>query len=459
MNDYQENIYLLILDNRAFSFQLDFTTNELRKNLVKSKKELKTVIYIFLFFNLFVSIIIIIFIFGYIIMFFIITIEIIKNINIYLNEKNGDIKNNEIIKKKIDNLKILLSFYENDIDSSISELNFLYSHYRENYNLKMKEESKLLRKENRNEIEDSNKKVSCFSIFKKVRINKLFIYSGRKNSYLYSFSVLIIFILIFNFITIVNWIYFFKKDDTISNWVELCDGLVSTTNKLMTNFYLMIYNNQTLDEISHIYNTKDFASYAYNDLLNLYDSEKYLKSIKDISSFFNEQNIIYDCNNFYQNMKNDFFYLLKKEYQNEEFKFLFTIYYFCNWSNVMKFKNFKTIFLQLFSQLKTVMEDFNNINYNDIIEYINNIDIVKIEIIFLITYIYLFDIMFNNIKISTMTMMSIMGDKIFFTGSVLTILVIYLIIVMFFVYIKNIDKDFRKFIQIRKIFKICNTNE
>ena len=76
-----------------------------------------------------------------------------------------------------------MSFYENDIDSSISELNFLYSHYRENYNLKMKEESKLLRKENRNEIEDSNKKVSCFSIFKKVRINKLFIYSGRKNSY------------------------------------------------------------------------------------------------------------------------------------------------------------------------------------------------------------------------------------------------------------------------------------
>ena len=458
LNNYQENIYLLILDSKDFYFQLDMTINELGTKIYNYKNSIKTSIFVILSFNLIISIIIFIFIFGYITMFFIITYKIIKNINIYLNDKYGDISIKEIMKKKLDNLKLMLSFYEKDINFSINELNLVYSHYRGNYNLKIKEEYKLFRKDTLKEVEDSNKKKHCIYYFHKININKLMNYSGRKNAYLYSLLVIIILLLFFYIIAIINWVFFYKKDDIVTNWVVLCEELVSTSYQLMFSFYIMIFNNQTVDDFSQYFEQKDYISYTFNKLLNLYEAEKYFKSMKNIAEF-NEQNINYDCDKFYHNIDNNIFNILKTNYQNEEFQFFFTMFYFCNWSNVMKFKNYKTIILQLFNQLRTIMEDFDNIYYNNIIEYINNINIAKVEVVFLIAYIYLFDTIFSNIKISTTAMIVKIGNNINNSFNIFIFLIIFLIFAIFFIYVRNINYDSKKFIQIRKVFKICNTNE
>ena len=137
------------------------------------------------------------------------------------------------------------------------------------------------------------------------------------------------------------------------------------------------------------------------------------------------------------------------------------MYYFCNWSNVMMFKRYKTIYLQLFQQVKNIMENFNNNDsYDGIIKSINsNDDIGRIEIIFLITYTYLIDIINTNIKIMIITMMEKLGNNIIITALIYLAMLIIFTFVLYFVYLRNINSDFKKFIQVKKVFKVCNTNE
>ena len=125
----------------------------------------------------------------------------------------------------------------------------------------------------------------------------------------------------------------------------------------------------------------------------------------------------------------------------------------------MIFKNYKMIYLQLFNQAKIVMENFTNIDYNDIIEYFVNNDIVEIEIIYLITYTYLLDSMSENTKHLITEAMETMKNRITVSSFIFFILLVILIFIIYFLYIRNVSKDTMHFIHIRKVFKICNTNE
>ena len=457
LNAYQENIYLLILDNKALVLHLDITINEIGMNTYNIKKKLKTTLLLFISFNVILGIIVFILILAYLFLFFIVIFNILKNINIKLKEKIGDIQINDIIKKKIDNLKLLLSFYEYDINSTVSDLNNIYNNYKENYNLKIKEELKTFKREQETE-KYGDKKESYIKILKTIKEKKLFNYSGRKYVYLFFLLIIITIFLFLYIVAIIIWIKYFKKDKIVENWVILCEDLVSITYRLMTSFYMMMFNNQTLDDISHNFKVDNFLSFTYSKLLNIYEARKYFKSMNDVIKY-NEENIIYDCYNFYENINNDFFLLLKSKFQDEEFQFFFTINYFCEWSNVMKFNNYRTIYLQLFSQIRVVMENFYNINYSDIINFINDINIVKIEIIFQITYVYLFDFMYTNIQTSIREMMNKLYFSIIASGIAFLLMILFLIFIVCFIYVRNIEHDCKKFIRIKKVFKVCNINE
>ena len=222
----------------------------------------------------------------------------------------------------------------------------------------------------------------------------------------------------------------------------------------------MIFNNQTLDDISSSIEGKDYIKYIYNKLTDIYIADQYFYMLDEIPTI-NDYNIKFDCKLFYQNLKNDLFEQLKNKYKNETQKLYNTMNYFCNWSNVMMFKRYKTVYLQLFQQVKILMENFNNNDsYEGIVKSINsNDDIGRIEIIFLITYKYLIDVINSNVEIMITTMMKKMGKNIIITSLIYLIMLIILAFVIYFVYLRNINSDFKKFIQVKKVFKVCNTNE
>ena len=84
---------------------------------------------------------------------------------------------------------------------------------------------------------------------------------------------------------------------------------------------------------------------------------------------------------------------------------------------------------------------------------------IKIETIYLITYIYLMEIMNQNVFTFIMEMMNLLGKNIISTSIIFFFLLIFLLFIILVMYIRNINNDFKKFLQIKKVFRICNLNE
>ena len=226
----------------------------------------------------------------------------------------------------------------------------------------------------------------------------------------------------------------------------------------MQNFIMMIFENVTLEELSEGYKTEDFFSLFYSNLTKLYHNKKYLQILSQYL-ITTEANMNYNCLEFYSNLNNKNYMQLYNKYSNDSERFLFTMYFFCEKTNIMTFKNYKTIYLQLFSEVQIIMEDFTNNNYNDIIQFINRNQIVEIEIVYLITYTYLLDLMSENIKHSIVVILKKTKNQINISFLIFLILIIILILIIYFLYIRNVSKDTLHFVHVRKVFKICNMNE
>ena len=161
---------------------------------------------------------------------------------------------------------MLLLFYEKDINSTINDLNSIYHNYKESYNLKLKEESKNVKRENmkEKEKETKNNNSNLFKLFKCKYFNIFFTYSTKKNIYIYSIILLIIFVVLIFLIYIIILLQHLKKQNNILRWVDLSKGLSTSTNLLMTNFLIMVFTNQSFTEISSKFPNKDYISYKKN---------------------------------------------------------------------------------------------------------------------------------------------------------------------------------------------------
>jgi len=254
------------------------------------------------------------------------------------------------------------------------------------------------------------------------------------------------------------WNLYFKTDKLLGEWSPLASGASLDTSMLMSNLLTMIYNNQTLDEISLSFKTKDYISYIYTKLTNLYQADKYKTIILNINNF-GGMNPNYDCIVFYNNLNNEFFSSLLNKFIGEQEELNNTINSFCKMSKVMDFENYKAIYLQLFSLVKLSMINFKNYEYNDIIEFIDKYEIYKIEIMYQLTYVYLLDILNQNIQQTMMIMINKMKIDINVSSSIALLLIIILLFLTFFIYIRNVKNDCKNVIHIRKVFRVYNSNE
>ena len=125
----------------------------------------------------------------------------------------------------------------------------------------------------------------------------------------------------------------------------------------------------------------------------------------------------------------------------------------------MEFKNYRAIYLQLYNNIEVIMENFDNLTYQNIVLFFNEYEIIKIEIIYLITYVYLVEIMNKNINLFTQQIINMLGKYVISTSITFFSLLVLLIIIIYAIYIRNVNNDCKKFIQVRKVFKVCNFNE
>jgi len=458
LTTYQENIYLMILDFKSFGQQFDLMSTDIYENIINIKSKGKKLINNVNIINFIFLIIYILILISFITLYYIIILKIIKNISKNSRERIGKTTIKEIMQKKINNLKLLLKFYENDINKTINNLNKIYDDYKENYNLKIKEEWKLFKRYEAKEIK-SNQNENLLNSIKLIRRLKLFELSGKKHIYFYSTIFIIIISLILYFSILIIWYLYFKKDKILVEWLPLTNDASLDTSKLMTTLLMMIYNNQTLNEISLTFKTKDYISYIYTKLTNIYQADKYQDIIISITKFGEKNIVSFDCTDFYNNLNNKLFSSLLNKFKDEQEELNNTINSFCRMSKSMDFENYKTVYLQLFSLIKLSMINFNNFEYNDIIEFIDKYEIYKIEIMYLLTYAYWLDFLNQNIELSMMTMANKMKADVHISLFIVLLLVIILASLTFFIYIRNVKKDCKNFIHIIKLFRVYNSNE
>ena len=228
----------------------------------------------------------------------------------------------------------------------------------------------------------------------------------------------------------------------------------------MANFLIMLYTNQTFQEVSSHLETKDFTPYIYGKLTDLYKASGYLSQIEDFL-LISQQSVKYDCNQFYANLNNYYFNKIVERYKNmnSTYKLYFTLGFFCEVSNVMNFKNYKTAYMQLYNPVESIMQSFESGEYSYILKFIENNNVPGLQIFFFITYIYLLDIMNENIENVYVYMVNEINSKLDIMGIIFLIAFIQLVISVFTIFSRNMDKDCQNFIQMRKIFKVCNLNE
>ena len=118
LNPYQENFYLLLLDDEEFFIYLNTTMYKIEGILAKESASLKKNVFLIMGINAFLYVITFFFLFWYISVHLIIIFLILRGIYTFLNDKLGEIAIKDIMRRKIDNLKVMLSFYENDINTS-----------------------------------------------------------------------------------------------------------------------------------------------------------------------------------------------------------------------------------------------------------------------------------------------------------------------------------------------------
>ena len=461
LDSSQEAIYLIILDYKTFSNHFGLVVREVAYYINSRRKIFKLIIYSFICLNVFVFFFILLLIFVYFSLYLFISFKLLYDIDLGLKEKIGDYSIKDILRKKIDNLKLLLNFYENDIGEIIRDLNNIYNDFQDKYNIKIKGDSrtKFLKKDGKNEKEKKNKNTSCSSIIHIFKQYHLFQYSKRRKLYFYNLLfifILGIFIYIIAFYNI--WTYF-KLDETLYYWVSASHKLSVETSEFMNKFLLMFLNNQTFFGNSQNFSSRDYIHSVYSQLTEIYKIERYSNLLLKDMVIQDEKKLNFECETFYKETKNDFFEQLKSKFINEEDKLYNTMLVFCKLSNIMMFKNYKTIFLQLFSKVKNLIENFQNGNYNYIINYIKKYSIGKIEITFLFTYTFIMEYSFNNVKIVLLGMENKYSKTNFITGASFILLAIILLLVIKLVYIKNVKNDCNKFLQTKKVFKICDTSE
>ena len=461
LNPYQENFYLLILDDGAFFVKLNDTIYKIEDLISRKFNRFKFNVILTMSINAFLYLVIFFFIFYYICVHIIIIFQILKEVYEFLNEKLNEIPIKDIMRKKIDNLKLILSFYEKDINTTINELNSVYNNYKKNYNLKIKEESRLVKKENKIEKDiKKNNNLNFFKLFNFKYFRRFFAYSTKKNTYFYSILFNAIFIILLFGLYLLLWLSYFSRQYKAIGYINIARELSKASNDIIANFLIMIHSNQTFEQVSSHLDNKDFTSFMYFKLTDLYEAKGYIDSIQDLLTY-KQENFIFNCELFYKNLDNPIFTSLLSMYESNSnlTKFYNTMAYFCEASNVMAYKNYKTVYMQFFNPIETMMQNFKEENYSVIFNYIKDNNIEEIEILFFIIHIYFLDVMNTNVNDIFILLLKKINNNIDLTGIIFIVAVIHLVISLFFIFKINMNKDCHNFITMKKIFKVCNISE
>ena len=458
LSQYQSYFYYIVLNYKTFINSLDIISIQLTiKTSILGINSIRLT-FIFMLVNLLFYLLLHCSLFLYIQQYFKLIANLFQDIQNKLNLKNDNISVSEMFYQKIEKLKIIITLYKQDIYQAIVDLNFIYDNYKKLVEEKNRETAQYLKKEKY--INESNNTINSMEDkLKKMNIKYIISVPENKRRIIY-ISISLFYSIIITISLSYLWSSYYSVYNRIYTLIKSHGNLSNNLFKLLNYYHLMIFENITIENINNFerYNTsigEDVFSNIYKNIRDIYDSKKYMDklggyNLDNIDAYYN-----YTCKSYYESLFRTDEYLRMSNIKYKDF-----LIFACENSKIFTTNNYKQIFSILFEYIQIGINEINDRSYKGLINIVHGNHYPKTIVFSLTVYNYALEILglqlqrksyqkINSIKVNYVNISFI----IFYISSFIIILIII------FGYICNLNNNYNKIYELKKIFKICNKSE
>ena len=464
ISEYQISVYSYLINYKLFVVR--FSDLNSRLNQLINNKEQK-VMYIF---NIFHNIIFVVMIFQIItILLYLLTynriLAQILNSIIIKFEMNFDDDNDFkiLFKTKIDQLNSIVNIYTNNPITPMSEINKNCIKYKNLLNKKKKNEQRSNMNKKIVEEEDDN------LIFKDKQkyINWIEIYQKGYDKFYIIFTIIIaITDIIVYAVLFAIWIDYNKKSTATLELIYYSWNFERNTLRVVNFYNTMLFNNQTLEDITNDYFSYDNYTAIENIHQILYSYFELKRKRQNIANIYKSYEFFcdYNCKSLYDvldSMKTNSFSqtlsIVKEKYNidSEELKIGFVKE--CEENKPFIGNSVSPAFQNIYQKITDAMILLKNRTYEAVIKTIFSSSFPKLSSVFLNVIRYIIYIVGNiTYTDASNTILEILGKYIIISLILYIVYEFLLFIFFFFIYIWNINTQCKNIFKLKSVFEVAN---
>ena len=397
---------------------------------------------------LFIKILILSLLFFYVNHFYKILLIIINSIRIKLKNGEESIDFKTFFESKILNLEQLIQLYSENPVTILSKLEHIYYKYN-------KEIKEFMKKQNneKEELEDKYK-----SLIKQIHKKSIFTKRTLKKSRykkIYQIIMILLIMGIIGIFLIENYLLLLIFSDSILviKLIKNQSSSEASAYKNVIYFQLMLYLNQTEEEISLIENYESIDSHIQEKFIDIFISEQTQKQVSSILPFLSEL-VSLDCKDFYDLANDQRLNIINEKYPNE--KIYVNLSYYCSNTKAMNAHKSEIVFQNLFGLIMDGIKSIGLKNYEGIIKFLEKDYLYKCLLFNYFIFRPLRSIVnFQVIVIGTKNIMKLFDNFLLMNIIVDAISDLMVIFIIVFVFIIGIEKNYKKIVRLRNVFRIC----
>ena len=371
-------------------------------------------------------------------------INIINSIKKKLKQDNKYFR--QTYTQKIRNLEKLIYMYiENPIDI-LSNLDKIYENYKTTMN-------KIKKKKYNNPFHYKTKyllkleKLNLFSLktLRKNGINKIY----------YNFIIMIfISIIIIFIIEIIYWSNCFFIIKRVFYLIEKGFDSEVISYRMFSYLQLILYCNQTEEEISTIIEVPNFDNLIQNTLFDFYQIHQKKAKVKKYLLFLNDC-IEINCNTFYILANNSIFNIINEEFPEEQF--FENLAKYCLMTKAMEKKRANIIYQQHLGLINDAIHSIKIKTYDGIIRFLELNYLFKCELFSYFIYRPIRKVVEEYISMKGIENIMNLLEKLFDISIIIEIIhELCLILIVIIVFITKLEKRNRELFYLKNVFTITN---
>ena len=462
LSEFQATTYIIILNCLGTYTNLTNVNLEFSKILTEETNMLSTYFYILHHLNIVIILAILIVLFYYVNIINKVIEKVINSIDAKISYKSPQFDFSQLFSQKLEKLNILLTIYTKDPVNLLTELNDVYGNYtRYTSELRKKKIKELYgnhTKKNINVQENEEENEDSLLMRKNQLATNKILHQIGADSFYFNFLIFIVIItIILYFYIIIISLVRFNNSNLFHSLIVINNDVETSVYKSYNYLQHMIIGDFSLEEISQRSGVENILNKLSNDISEIFFLEKEKKKIKSKIKNLDDY-ISYNCEDIY-NVKYDVLEEIYKKYPDKNYKQ--KLIKFCEFTQMAsKGINIKFIIQKHYQDILNGMLSIKDRTYATRVKIIFSYSLSRFGMIFFSIVIYIIEISINkasdaitNYKLDSID--SLLSEIAFWY----IIYEVILLAILIFVFIKKANNYFLQIFRLKKIFKICNSQD